>query len=127
MKINRNDRIAGDLVIIAGPCAVESEKQIVETAIRIKEAGADYLGVGAMFPTSTKQDAEKVSVETLKQICEAVSIPVVAIGGITEQNVSLLSGSGIAGVAVISAIFAQSDIKEATRKLTKLAEQMVEA
>ncbi|MBD3110060.1 thiamine phosphate synthase [Bacillus sp. AGMB 02131] len=99
--------------------------QTVEQAMAAEQAGADYLGVGAMFPTSTKQDAERVSFETLKQICEAVSIPVVAIGGITEQNVSLLSGSGIAGVAVISALFAQNDIKEAAKRFTKLSKQMV--
>lgn len=101
--------------------------QNVEQALEAEKAGADYLGVGAMFPTSTKQDAENVSLEILKGICEAVSIPVVAIGGITEQNVSQLSGSGIAGVAVISALFAQKDIKEATRRLAKLSKQMVEA
>ncbi|MGN1385844.1 MAG: thiamine phosphate synthase [Bacillus sp. (in: firmicutes)] len=101
--------------------------QTVEQALEAEKAGADYLGVGAMFPTSTKQDAENVSLEILKGICEAVSIPVVAIGGITEQNVSQLSGSGIAGVAVISALFAQKDIKEATRRLAKLSKQMVEA
>ena len=71
--------------------------------------------------------SENVNLEILKSICEAVSIPVVAIGGITEQNVSQLSGSGIAGVAVISALFAQKDIKEATRRLVKLSKQMVEA
>lgn len=101
--------------------------QTVEQALEAEKAGADYLGVGAMFPTSTKQDAENVNLEILKSICEAVSIPVVAIGGITEQNVSQLSGSGIAGVAVISALFAQKDIKEATRRLVKLSKQMVEA
>lgn len=101
--------------------------QTVEQALEAEKAGADYLGVGAMFPTSTKKDAEKVSFETLRQICAAVSIPVVAIGGITEENIALLSGSGIAGVAVISALFAQSNIKEATERLTKMTKQMVEA
>lgn len=79
--------------------------------------GADYLGVGAVFPTGTKTDANAVSYDTLRDICAAVSIPVIAIGGITKDNVTRLSGSGIVGVAVVSAIFAQPDIPTATRAL----------
>ena len=79
--------------------------------------GADYLGVGAVFPTSSKDDAQEVDYETLKAICQAVQIPVIAIGGINAQNVDRLKGSGIGGVAVISAIFAQEDIKEAAKEL----------
>ena len=78
---------------------------------------ADYLGVGAVFPTGTKTDANAVSYDTLRDICAAVSIPVIAIGGITKDNVARLSGSGIVGVAVVSAIFAQPDIPAATREL----------
>ena len=76
----------------------------VEEAVRAEKDGADYLGVGAVFPTATKKDAESVSHETLKEICETVSIPVVAIGGIGEKNIGKLAGSGIRGIAVVSAI-----------------------
>lgn len=76
----------------------------VEEAVRAEKDGADYLGVGAVFPTATKKDAESVSYETLKEICETVSVPVVAIGGIGEQNIGKLAGSGIRGIAVVSAI-----------------------
>lgn len=77
----------------------------VKTAQEAERDGADYIGVGAMFPTYTKDDAEAVSIDTLREIAEAVSIPVVAIGGITEENALRLSGSGIAGIAVVSALF----------------------
>jgi thiamine-phosphate pyrophosphorylase len=97
----------------------------VEQALLAEQRGADYLGVGAVFPTGSKDDAEDVSLETLKAICEAVSIPVVAIGGITKENVWKLQGSGIAGIAVISAIFAQPDIEEATRELKEITGKVV--
>ena len=82
----------------------------MEQAILAEQRGADYLGVGAVFHTGSKADAEDVSHETLTAICNAVKIPVIAIGGITRDNVTELSGSGICGIAVISAIFAQKDI-----------------
>ena len=91
--------------------------QTVEQAVMAEKHGADYLGVGAVFPTSSKDDAQEVDYETLKAICQAVQIPVIAIGGINTQNVDRLKGSGICGVAVISAIFAQEDIKEAAKEL----------
>ena len=84
-----------------------------------------YLGVGAVFHTGTKPDAKDVSFDTLKEICSAVRIPVVAIGGISKDNILRLSGSGICGVAVISAIFAQPDIEAAARELRQLAERCV--
>lgn len=99
--------------------------QSVEQAIHAEKSGADYLGVGAMFSTSTKLDAKNVSYDTLKAICSAVSIPVVAIGGINKENILKLSGSGVDGVAVISAIFAQPDIKKATKELSMISKQMV--
>ena len=89
----------------------------VDQALKAESAGADYLGVGAVFPTGSKDDAEDVSHKTLKEICDVVKIPVVAIGGITPDNVMKLSNSGISGIAVISAIFAQADIEHATKKL----------
>lgn len=93
----------------------------VEQALKAQKEGADYLGVGAVFGTSTKADAQAISRETLQEICRAVSIPVVAIGGIGENNISRLSGTGIAGVAVVSAIFASDNIKEASRRLREQA------
>ncbi|SEJ10694.1 thiamine-phosphate diphosphorylase [Kandleria vitulina] len=91
----------------------------VEEALCAEKGGADYLGVGAVFPTSSKDDASDVSFEILKEICEAVSIPVIAIGGISKENVHKLSGTGIVGIAVISAIFSKEDIKQAAIDLKK--------
>lgn len=99
--------------------------QTVEQAVLAEKQGADYLGVGAVFPTGSKADAEDVSYETLKAICEAVKIPVVAIGGISVSNVLKLKGSGISGIAVISAIFAAQDIESATKNLKQLAAGVV--
>ena len=99
--------------------------QTVEQAKKAEAHGADYLGVGAVFPTGSKDDADDVSHETLQAICEAVSIPVIAIGGITQDNVKELAGSGIVGIAVISAIFAQKDITQATKDLKQATEQML--
>ena len=112
-KIIGNDKILGVSV------------QTVEDAIFAEKEGADYLGVGAVFSTSTKLDAVDVSYEMLKNICEAVKIPVVAIGGINKNNILDLQNSGICGVAVVSAIFAEENIFEATKNLVKLTEQMV--
>ena len=99
--------------------------QTVEEAILAKERGADYLGVGAVFPTGSKKDAVDVSLEALKAICEAVDLPVVAIGGISRDNVMELKGSSIAGIAVISAIFAKPDIEKATADLRKQCLKML--
>jgi thiamine-phosphate pyrophosphorylase len=99
--------------------------ETVEQALLAEDAGADYLGVGAVFPTSTKTDADSVSYEELKAICEAVKIPVVAIGGITADNLMELQGSGVAGIAVISAILAKKDISAATKELLLATERMV--
>ena len=99
--------------------------QTVEQAVLAEQQGADYIGVGAVFPTGSKADAEYVSYETLKEICEAVNIPVVAIGGISAGNVLTLKGSGISGIAVISAIFAAEDIESATKNLKQLTAGVV--
>lgn len=100
--------------------------QTVEQALLAESRGADYLGVGAVFPTGSKDDADDVSLDTLKAICSAVSIPVIAIGGIGASNVMQLKNSGICGIAVISAIFAQPDITAAAKNLRTLTERMVE-
>lgn len=97
----------------------------VEEALLAQEHGADYLGVGAVFHTGTKSDATDLSRETLKAICDAVDIPVIAIGGISAENVLELSGNGLCGIAVISAIFAQKDIEAAARNLSELTKKMV--
>ena len=101
--------------------------QTLEQALAEKKDGADYLGVGAVFSTSTKADAKEVSFETLKSICSSVKIPVVAIGGISEKNLLELSGSKVDGVAVISAVFAQPDTRAAAQKIRKLSEKMVKS
>ncbi len=97
----------------------------VEQAIKAQEAGADYVGVGAIFETFTKKDAKATAIETLKEIRKNVHIPVVAIGGINKENIMTLAGCSIDGVAVVSAIFAQSNIEESTRTLKVLSEQMI--
>ena len=89
----------------------------VEEAIKAQEGGADYIGIGAVFATSTKTDVDVLSFETIRSICEAVDIPTVAIGGIKKDNICKLKGSGIDGVAVVSAIFAAKDIATATKEL----------
>lgn len=99
--------------------------QTVEQAVKAEQDGADYLGVGAVFPTNSKDDALEVSHQMLQKICAAVQIPVIAIGGITKENVSYLAGSGICGVAVISAIFAQKDVKAASEELKEKVVEMV--
>ena len=97
----------------------------VDEARRAVRDGADYLGLGAVFPTSTKTDADQMSNETLRDICGAVEIPVVAIGGLNRDNILRLSGSGVDGVALVSAIFGAEDIEAACRELCALSEQMV--
>ena len=99
--------------------------QTVKEALLAQKRGADYLGVGAVFKTGSKNDADDVRTEMLKAICDAVDIPVVAIGGITEDNVTELAGSGICGIAVISAIFAKDNIQKATRDLKKKALKVI--
>ena len=89
----------------------------VEEAIKAQEGGADYIGIGAVFATSTKTDVDVLSFETLRSICEAVDIPTVAIGGIKKDNICKLKGSCIDVVAVVSAIFAAKDIATATKEL----------
>lgn len=97
----------------------------VEEAVAAENAGADYIGVGAVFGTSTKKNARNLTVEKLMEISHAVSIPVVAIGGINSKNLMELRGSGVDGVAVISAIFAAEDPGKATAQLLELARELV--
>lgn len=99
----------------------------VEQALLAEKHGASYLGVGAVFHTGSKADAKGISHETLREICKAVKIPVIAIGGISQDNVMQLSGSGVCGIAVISAIFAQPDIEKAAKELKEKTIAMVNA
>lgn len=99
----------------------------VEQAQKAEQAGADYLGSGAVFGTTTKPDALPMTMERLRDISQSVSIPVVAIGGIEEHNLMMLKGSGVAGAAVVSAVFAAEDVGAATRTLRALADEMVNA
>ncbi|MCI8409848.1 MAG: thiamine phosphate synthase [Lachnospiraceae bacterium] len=91
----------------------------VEEALRAERQGADYLGVGSIFPTGTKKDVVNTTMETLREICKAVSIPVVAIGGIHESNISQLRKTGIDGVALVSAVFGAENIEETCKCLYK--------
>lgn len=97
----------------------------VEQALAAQAAGADYLGSGAVFGTSTKADAKPMSLETLRSICAAADIPVVAIGGVNRGNISRLAGTGVCGAAVVSGIFAAQDIERECRELRALAEEIV--
>ena len=126
VHVGQHDMEAGNVRKLLGPDKILGvSAQTVEQAVLAEKRGADYLGVGAVFPTGSKDDAEEVSHDTVRAICEAVSIPVVAIGGISQKNVMQLSGTGICGIAVISAIFAQKDIREATALLKKSAVEMI--
>ena len=128
VHVGQSDMEAGNVREKLGPDKIIGvSAQTVEQAVLAEQRGADYLGVGAVFPTGSKDDADDVSHETLKAICEAVSIPVIAIGGISRNNVMELAGSGICGIAVISAIFAQPDIEAAAKELRALTEEMVES
>lgn len=127
VHVGQHDMEAGEVRKKIGPNRILGVSvQTVEQALLAQQAGADYLGVGAVFPTGTKDDADAVSIQTLGEICHAVSIPVVAIGGIGQHNVMQLAGSGICGIAVVSAIYAQPDIQNAASTLHALAKEMVE-
>lgn len=126
VHVGQSDMEAGNVRAILGEDKILGvSAQTVEQAVLAQQWGADYLGVGAVFHTDSKADAKPVSYETLKAICQAVTIPVVAIGGIGQGNVKELAGSGICGVAVISAIFAAEDIREATARLKAFTEEAV--
>ena len=118
VHVGQSDMEAGKVREKLGPDKIIGvSARTVEQALLAEQRGADYLGVGAVFPTGTKLDAGDVSFETLRDICRAVSIPVVAIGGITGENFGELKGSGIAGIAVVSAIFAREDTEAAAGEL----------
>lgn len=97
----------------------------VEAALAAEKSGADYLGSGAVFPSPTKQNAIRITPEQLQKICSSVSIPVVAIGGITYDNASEIRGAGMAGIAVVSAIFGACDVENATLALKEKAKTLI--
>ena len=128
VHVGQKDRAAREVRRLLGPNRILGvSARTVEQAVQAERDGADYLGVGAVFSTSTKADAMPVSYETLQAICRAVSIPVVAIGGIQRENLLSLTGSGVDGVALVSAIFAAPDVETASRELRALSEAMVRA
>lgn len=127
VHVGQSDRAAKEVRRIIGEEKILGVSAMtVEQAILAEQDGADYLGVGAVFPTPTKEDAHYITLDTLKAICDSVSIPVVAIGGINESNILQLCESGIDGVAVISALFSRPDIRAAAKRLRALAEKLVE-
>ncbi len=111
-------RVGEDMILGVSVHTVEEARQTVRD-------GADYLGLGAVFPTSTKTDVEQMPNETLRAICDAVDVPIVAIGGINRGNILKLAGSGVDGVALVSAIFSAEDIEGACRELRAMSEEMV--
>ena len=117
---NVREKVGNKMMIGVSVHSVEEAKQAVRD-------GADCLGVGAMFSTSTKTDVDVLPKETLKAICDAVDIPVVAIGGLNKSNILELSGTGVDGVALVSAIFSAEDIESECRELRALSEKMVNA
>ena len=118
LSVARARELAG-LGFIIGATA-----KTVEQARQAQSQGADYIGVGAVFPSPTKPDAIPVTMAQLREICAAVTIPAVAIGGINEDNVDELAGSGVAGVAVVSALFGAPDVGAAARSLWLQAERI---
>ena len=126
VHVGQSDIKGRDIRSIIGPDKILGiSAGTVEEAIAAEKSGADYIGVGAIFSTSTKKNARSMTMERLKEIVSSVSIPVVAIGGISAENISQLSGSGVDGVAVVSAIFAAENPGKATANLLKLAEDVV--
>ncbi|MEG0371358.1 MAG: thiamine phosphate synthase, partial [Clostridium sp.] len=122
VHVGQSDMNVEDVRHLIGPNKILGvSAQTVNQAISAEKQGADYIGVGAVFTTSTKKDADTVTLETLKEICNNVSIPVIAIGGINENNILELRETGISGVAVISAIFAKPSISLATKELLELS------
>ena len=126
VHVGQSDIMGRDIRSLIGPDKILGiSAGTVEEAVAAEAAGADYIGVGAVFGTSTKKNARNLSVEKLKEITSAVSIPVVAIGGIHGGNLMELSHSGVDGVAVVSAIFGAEDPGKATAQLLELAKEMV--
>lgn len=119
MEVSEIRKIYGKELIIGATA------KTVEQAKNAEKSGADYLGVGAVFPSPTKTDAIRITEEQLREITAAVSIPAVAIGGINAANAMEIAGCGVSGIAVVSAIFGAADITEAARNLRNISEDIV--
>ena len=128
VHVGQEDLAAGRARQLLGPDKIVGvSAHNVSEAQAAQAAGADYLGVGAAFVTGTKTDAKPITRETIRAVTAAVEIPAVAIGGITRENLPQLSGCGLQGVAVVSALFAQPDVKAAAAELLDLSEEMARA
>ena len=126
VHVGQSDMEAGNVRSIVGDdMIIGVSVHNVDEALAAVDSGADYLGIGAVFSTATKLDAGHVAKDTVRAVCRAVSVPVVAIGGITKENISELAGCGIDGVALVSAIFAAEDIESECRRLKQLSEKMI--
>lgn len=110
---------------VPGDFIIGATAKTTEQAQRAEKEGADYLGVGAVFPSPTKKNAIRITTEELKKICSSVRIPAVAIGGITSENAGTLVGGGMAGMALVSAVFGASDIERETAGLKKKIQEVV--
>lgn len=127
VHVGQSDIKGRDIRAMIGPDKILGiSAGTVEEAVAAEKAGADYIGVGAIFATSTKKNARSMTMEKLKEIRKAVTIPIVAIGGINGENMLQLKGSGVDGVAVVSAIFAADDPGKATAELLETARIMVD-
>ncbi len=128
VHVGQEDLEAGQVRALLGPDKLLGvSAHNVEEALRAQAAGADYLGVGAAFVTGTKTDAHPISRDTIRAITSAVHIPVVAIGGVTRDNISELADCGLDGVAVVSALFAQADVKAAAAELLNMSREIFQA
>lgn len=128
VHVGQSDLMGRDIRALIGPDKILGiTANTVELAVAAEKAGADYIGAGAVFGTTTKDNAKKLSLDTLRDICRAVTIPVVAIGGVNADNILELKGTGVAGAAVVSALFAQADPGGAARRLRALAEELANA
>ncbi len=128
IHVGQEDMEAGKVRSLVGDdMIIGVSVHTVEEALEAVKNGADCLGVGAMFSTSTKLDADVLSMHTLHDICHAVDIPVVAIGGLNKGNISALAGTGVDGVALVSAIFAAENIEKECRELFCISENMVKS
>lgn len=124
VHVGQDDMDACELRKRIGDKIIGVSADTVELALKAEADGADYIGVGAIYSTDTKTDAEVVDFETIAEICKSVTIPVVAIGGLNETNILTLKGTGVDGVALVSAIFSKEDIVTATKDLRSLSEEM---
>lgn len=124
VHVGQSDLPAARVREILGPDKILGVSASSLKSFKAVEDGADYLGVGAMFATGTKTDADITTIEELKRIRQAVSVPIVVIGGINKQTLPLFAGTGIDGIAVVSAIIAAADVEKAARELKELFKQI---